>query len=152
MLSQELAEELHGLRQMVKFLLHWERKLDVKADVAVRRLGRRRPEDGPGGARSQKLLAWRTEPSEDGERLHVKLTVLSPQWRTLQDCTCMCQSPSEIDPQRTGGVPLPKFCQTGEDTESAVRQLKSPPVSFELRRVHEAFPVVLPKYVWRYPR
>ena len=37
-LDQEWANELREIRRMVEFLVHWERKLDVKTDVAARRL------------------------------------------------------------------------------------------------------------------
>ena len=39
-LNQEWAEELREIRRMVEFLVRRERKLDVKADVAIRRLER----------------------------------------------------------------------------------------------------------------
>ena len=43
--NQEWAEELREIRQMVEFLVRRERKLDVKADVAIRRLERLEKED-----------------------------------------------------------------------------------------------------------
>ena len=39
-LNQEWAEDLREIRRMVEFLVRRERKLDVKADVAIRRLER----------------------------------------------------------------------------------------------------------------
>ena len=39
-LNQEWAEELREIRRMVVFLVRRERKLDVKAEVAIRRLER----------------------------------------------------------------------------------------------------------------
>ena len=39
-MDQEWAEELREIRRMVEFLVHRERKLDVKTDVAARRLER----------------------------------------------------------------------------------------------------------------
>ena len=39
-LNQEWAEELREIRRRVEFLVRRERKLDVKADVAIRRLER----------------------------------------------------------------------------------------------------------------
>ena len=38
MMDQEWAKELREIRRMVQFLVHRERKLDVKTDVATRRL------------------------------------------------------------------------------------------------------------------
>ena len=43
--NQEGAEELREIRQMVELLVRRERKLDVKADVAIRRLERLEKED-----------------------------------------------------------------------------------------------------------
>ena len=48
--NQEWAEELRQICPMVEFLVHRERKLDVKADVAIRRLERL---EKPRSARSQ---------------------------------------------------------------------------------------------------
>ena len=39
-MDQEWAEELREIRRMIEFLVHRERKLDVKTDVATRRLER----------------------------------------------------------------------------------------------------------------
>ena len=39
-MDQEFAKELREIRRMVEFLVHWQRKLDVKTDVAARRLER----------------------------------------------------------------------------------------------------------------
>ena len=39
-MDQEWAKELRDIRRMVEFLVHRERKLDVKTDVAARRLER----------------------------------------------------------------------------------------------------------------
>ena len=38
--NQEWTRELREIRRVVGFLVRWERKLDVKADVSVRRLER----------------------------------------------------------------------------------------------------------------
>ena len=57
------TQDLREIRRMVEFLVHRERKLDVKADVAIRRLERLEKEDLQRGGRSA-----RSQPSGSPRR------------------------------------------------------------------------------------